>query len=62
MPLNESAFPKRPAVAQVAFTSVPVFPFPDESATVAPEPSSNEYAATKPSMAAVWVVAVEVLQ
>jgi hypothetical protein len=41
-----------PAAAQVAFATVPLFPFPDESATVAPDPSLNENAATKPDEAA----------
>ena len=41
-----------PAVAQVAFATVPVVPFPDASATVVPDPSSNAYAATNPDVAA----------
>src|SRR5579871_6143999 len=48
LPLNTSAFPYFPAVVQVAFAIVPVFPFPDASVTVLPVPSLNEYAATNP--------------
>jgi hypothetical protein len=48
LPLKTSAFPYFPAVVQVAFAIVPVFPFPEESATVVPVPSLNEYAATSP--------------
>jgi hypothetical protein len=59
--LNANAFPNFPVVAQVAFTSVPVFPFPDKSATVVPVPSSNPYAATNPLIVAV-VVALAVLE
>jgi hypothetical protein len=39
-------------VTHVAFAIVPSFPFPDESSTVDPVPSSNEYAATSPGVAA----------
>jgi hypothetical protein len=49
--------PNLPAAAQVVFATVPVFPFPDESATVVPDPSSNPYAATKPVAAAFCAVA-----
>src|SRR6476646_901044 len=52
VPLNDSAPPNLPAVDQVVFETVPLFPFPDESATVAPEPSLKEYAATRPDGAA----------
>ena len=45
-PLKDSAPPYLPAAVQAAFTIVPVFPLPEASATLAPEPSSNEYAAT----------------
>src|SRR5712692_5062679 len=48
LPLKTSALPYFPAVVQVAFAIVPVFPFPEESATVVPVPSLNEYAATRP--------------
>ena len=48
LPLKTSALPYFPAVVQVAFAIVPVFPFPEESATVVPVPSLNEYAATNP--------------
>ena len=46
VPLKTSALPNLPAVVQVALATVPLLPFPDESATVVPEPSSNAYAAT----------------
>src|SRR5580765_8243039 len=52
VPLKESASPNLPAVDQVAFEIVPVLPFPDESETVEPEPSSNPYSATSPDGAA----------
>ena len=45
-PLNVRAFPYFPEVVQVALAIVPVFPLPDESETVVPEPSLKEYAAT----------------
>ena len=43
VPLKESAFPNRPAVApaQVAFVSVPLFPLPDASVTAVPLPVSK---------------------
>src|SRR5260370_742754 len=50
VPLKTSALPYFPAVVQVAFAIVPVFPFPEESATVVPVPSLNEYAATNPEI------------
>src|SRR5438309_1554094 len=46
LPLNASAPPKRPPLDQAVFETVPLFPCPDASATVEPEPSSNAYAAT----------------
>ena len=48
MPLNCSALPYLPVVAQVVFETVPVLPLPDASVTVVPDPSSNPYAATRP--------------
>src|SRR6202035_2397175 len=48
LPLNCSALPYLPVAAQVAPVIVPVWPFPDASVTVVPEPSSNPYAATSP--------------
>jgi hypothetical protein len=48
VPLKTSASPNLPVLVQVAFETVPVFAFPDESATLVPDPSSNPYAATKP--------------
>ena len=60
VPLNCSALPYLPVVAQVAFAIVPVLPLPDASVTVVPDPSSNPYAATKPDGAA-GVVALAVL-
>jgi hypothetical protein len=40
-----------PVAAQVAFEIMPVFPLPDASVTVVPEPSSKPYAATSPVVA-----------
>ena len=42
VPLNTSALPYFPLVVQVAFVIVPVFPWPEESATVVPAPSLKE--------------------
>ena len=47
LPLNTSAFPNLPVAVHVAFAIVPVLPLPEMSLTVVPEPSSNEYAATR---------------
>jgi hypothetical protein len=47
VPLKLSAPPWTPVV-HVPSVTVPLFPFPDESATVEPVPSSKEYAATRP--------------
>src|SRR5512135_1695541 len=52
VPLNTSALPDLPALVHVAFAIVPVFPFPDASATVVPVPSLNEYAAIRPGIVA----------
>src|SRR4051794_14859810 len=52
VPLKFNAPPNLPVVDQVVFKTVPAFPFPEESATVVPAPSSNEYAATSPGVAA----------
>jgi hypothetical protein len=41
VPLNWSALPYLPAVAQMVLLTVPPLPFPDASATVVPVPSSN---------------------
>src|SRR4051812_34764872 len=46
-PPNDTALPYLPDAAHVVPLTVPMFPLPDESATVAPEPSSKAYAATK---------------
>ena len=46
MPLNTSALPYLPEFVQVAPLIVPLFPFPEASATVVPVPSLNPYAAT----------------
>src|SRR3954469_15384636 len=46
LPLNWSAPPYLPVFVQVPFCTVPLLPLPDESLSVVPEPSSNEYAAT----------------
>ena len=49
-PLNDRAAPYLPAVVQVAPApdSVPLFPLPDESVHVVPEPSLNPQAPTSP--------------
>src|SRR5690242_7230929 len=47
IPLNTSALPYLPEVVHVAFAIVPVFPWPERSATVVPVPSLNAYAATR---------------
>jgi hypothetical protein len=46
VPLNTRASPYFPDAVQVAFEIVPVFPFPEASATVVPVPSLKAYAAT----------------
>jgi hypothetical protein len=51
VPLKLIAPPYLP-VPHVAFAAVPLFPLPDESATLVPDPASNEYAATRPGVAA----------
>src|SRR3989442_9703371 len=48
VPLNTRALLYLPAAVHVPLVIVPVFPLPDESATVVPVPSLNEYAATSP--------------
>jgi hypothetical protein len=50
-PLKLNADPYFPPVLQVAFATVPLFPFPDPSVSVDPDPSSNEYDATSPAVA-----------
>ena len=60
-PLNCSALPNFPVAAHVAFEMVPLWPLPDASATVVPDPSSNAYAATSPDGPA-GVVALAVLE
>src|SRR5215217_6288646 len=47
VPLNDRALPYFPAVVQVAFVMVPLFPFPDVSARVVPVPASKLYVATR---------------
>src|SRR5262245_43813450 len=44
---NVNAPPNFPAAVHAAPDTVPVFNLPDTSATWVPEPSSNEYAATR---------------
>ena len=61
VPLKLNAPPNFPAVDQVVFATVPLFPFPDASVTVVPDPSSNPYAATRPDGAA-EVVTLAVLE
>src|SRR5215471_18381167 len=46
-PLNERALPNLPADVHVAFTIVPVLPWPDRSVTVVPAPSTKPKAATR---------------
>src|SRR5689334_20653563 len=48
VPLNTSALPYMPAVVHLALEIVPVFPFPEASATVVPMPSLKLYAAIRP--------------
>jgi hypothetical protein len=48
VPLNANPLPYLPEAVHVAPLIVPVFPFPEASATVAPVPSLKEYAATSP--------------
>lgn len=48
VPLKESAPPLRPAVAQVAPDTVPLFPLPERSLRTVPVPSLNPYAPTNP--------------
>src|SRR5690242_14377351 len=52
-PLNETAPPYLPAFDQAPFSTVPLLPRPEVSDTTVPEPSSKEYAATRP-VAAAW--------
>src|SRR5262245_56643692 len=52
VPLNCSAPPYLPDFDHVPFCTVPSFLLPDESATFAPAPSSNEYSAPRPLAAA----------
>ena len=47
-PLNTSALPYLPEAVQVALVVLPLLPVPEESVTVVPAPSLNEYAATNP--------------
>ena len=62
VPLKLSALPYLPAAAQVVFASVPLLPFPDASATVEPDPSSKENAATGVGPLGTGVTAVAVLE
>jgi len=48
VPLKTNALPYLPELVQVVPLTVPLFPFPELSATVVPDPSLNEYAATNP--------------
>ena len=61
VPLNDNAAPYLPLLDQAAFAIVPVLLFPDTSATVVPDPSSNEYAATRPEGAVLRSCALLVL-
>src|SRR5690242_16661654 len=51
-PLKESAPPYLPALAAVALDSFPVFALPELSAIVPELTESNEYAPTRPEVAA----------
>ena len=48
LPLKLSALPKRPWFVQAAVPIWPLLPEPEASAALAPDPSSNPNAATKP--------------
>ena len=52
VPLKDSAPPYLPDADQVVFDVVPLLPVPEASPTVVPLPSLNEYAATRPVVAA----------
>ena len=52
VPLKESAPPYLPDVDHVVLDVVPLLPVPEASPTVVPLPSLNEYAATRPVVAA----------
>jgi hypothetical protein len=56
-PLNTRAFPNLPVVVHVALTIDPVFPTPDESVALLPEPVLNAYAATSPGVGAAGTAA-----
>jgi hypothetical protein len=45
--LNDNAEPNLPEVVHEAPSTDPVFPLPERSKAEVPEPSSNEYAATR---------------
>src|SRR2546427_10745789 len=47
MPSKDNALPAIPALHTGPFIKVPVLPFPEESATVVPVPSSNFQYATR---------------
>src|SRR5579863_9388004 len=59
-PSKDNADPYLPEDVQVAVPMVPLFPLPDRSSNVVPEPSSNEYAATRPGIATGLVVATTI--
>src|SRR5262245_66590929 len=48
-PLNDNAPPYLPVTHDVPPEIVPLFPFPDTSANVDPDPASNVYPATRPA-------------
>src|SRR2546430_3870593 len=50
VPLKLKALPYLPDAVQVAPLIVPLLPLPDTSVTIAPLPSLNPYAATKPGL------------
>jgi hypothetical protein len=51
-PSKLNADPYRPDAVHAGPDSDPLFPPPDESTAVAPDPASNPYAATRPAGAA----------
>ena len=61
MPLKDSALPYLPLLVHVAPKIVPLLPLPDRSFRVAPDPSLNEYAATKPPVVVVGVTVIIVV-
>src|SRR5205807_6477189 len=55
MPSKYNALPTIPALHTGPFIKVPVLPFPEESATDVPVPSSNFQYATRPELIVAWL-------